>query len=131
MRLPFRGTTLCFTVSIILAQTCSFAFIVQRNSCAAWKSQNSLSSSLISRFFPFKNTATAATSSTLRTPVVFAVGQSKSNKLIKCTTSHIKMTTAVSISDAFDGGNGKLNRIEINNGQLTVYVNAERSLHAT
>lgn len=38
----------------------------------------------------------------------------------------MKTTTSVSISSAFDGGNGKLNKFDIVNGQPTVYVDIEK-----
>jgi len=62
----------------------------------------------------------------------------QSTKLTTPSTSHhpnlrmmtmtmtMTTTTAISISDAFDGGNGKFNRVEVINGQLTVYVDIRK-----
>lgn len=44
----------------------------------------------------------------------------------KMKSSSSMYAATVSISDAFDGGNGKLNRIENINGQLTVYVDIRK-----
>jgi murein tripeptide amidase MpaA len=111
MHLPFRGTTVFFKLPIIIIKTHSFALIA-RNSGAV----------LTSRFLRLNKTAFAT--STFRLPAVAAITQSDTS--IKHTTSNIIKMTSVSISDAFDGGNGKLNRIEIINGQLTVYVDIRK-----
>ena len=41
-------------------------------------------------------------------------------------SSELLASPSVSVSDAFDGGNGKLNRSEIINDQLTVYVDMKK-----